>query len=133
VTKTILIVEDEILVAVDIERILVDAGYEIFGIAADRETALQQRGEADIAFVDINLRDGLTGPAIACDLADRHGTKIIYLTANPAQIDRVAATAIGYIVKPFSDSAIRAAADLAANGRNANDPVHAEITLFAAV
>lgn len=132
-TKTILIVEDEILVAMDIERILVDAGYEVSAIAADHETALQQGGAADIAFVDINLRDGLTGPTIACDLADRHGTKVFYLTANPAQIDPVAATAIGYILKPFSDSAIRAAADLAANGRDASDPVHAEITLFAAV
>lgn len=133
VAKAILIVEDEILVALDIERILMDAGYYVTAIAADRETALRHGQTADIAFIDINLRDGQTGPTIACELVDRHGTKVVYLTANPAQIDPVANTAIGYILKPFSDSAIRAAAELAAVGRQANDPVHPEITLFATV
>ena len=33
-TKTALIVEDEIFVALDLERILVDAGYDVAGIAA---------------------------------------------------------------------------------------------------
>lgn len=128
-TKTILIVEDEILVAMDIERILADAGFNVTAIAADRETALGHGEIADIAFVDINLRDGQTGSAIACDLAKR-GTKVFYVTANPAQIDPVANTAIGYIRKPFSDSAIRAAVELAAATVSANGPRHPEITLF---
>ena len=38
--KTILIVEDEIFVAMDIERILADAGFHVAAIAADREGAL---------------------------------------------------------------------------------------------
>lgn len=123
--KTILIVEDEIFVAMDIERILEDAGFRVAAIAPDRETALSA-GAADIAFVDVNLRDGKTGPAIAVDLA-LHGTKVFYVTANPAQIDPVASSAIGYIRKPFTESAIRAAALLAAD-----QPIedHAEIKLF---
>lgn len=129
--KSILIVEDEILVAMDIERILIDAGFNVTGIAADRETALRYGNSADVAFVDVNLRDGRTGPSIACDLAKR-GTKVFYVTANPAQIDPVAGTAIGYIRKPFSEKAIIAAAELAlANGlRGASG--HSEITLFSA-
>jgi hypothetical protein len=37
-TKTAMIVEDEIFVALDLERILIDAGYHVVAIAADRET-----------------------------------------------------------------------------------------------
>jgi len=130
VPKTILIVEDEIFVAMDIERILADAGYTVKAIAPDRETALEHADAVDIAFVDINLRDGQTGPSIACDLASRNGTKVFYVTANPAQIDPVAATALGYIRKPFSESAIRAAAHLAAQPTPPRDADHAEIRLF---
>ncbi len=130
-TKTILIVEDEILVALDIERILLDAGFEVSAIAADREAALRLGKTADIAFVDINLRDGQTGPSIACDLAERYGTKVFYVTANPAQIVPVANCAVGYIQKPFSDGAIRAAAQLAEADGVVDGPTHPEITLFA--
>lgn len=127
--KTILIVEDEIFVAMDIERILADAGYTVSGIAADRQSALAHEARPDIAFVDINLRDGRTGTEIACELAQRNGTKVFYVTANPAQIQPVAETAIGYIRKPFTPSAIITAAELAANdgGSSCN---HCEITLF---
>jgi DNA-binding response OmpR family regulator len=130
VPKTILIVEDEIFVAMDIERILADAGYTVKAIAPDRETALEHADAVDIAFVDINLRDGQTGPSIACDLARRNGTKVIYVTANPAQIDPVATTALGYIRKPFSESAIRAAAELCANDDRPVSIDHAEVRLF---
>lgn len=129
-SKTILIVEDEIFVAMDIERILADAGYTVTAIAADRASALDDSVKADIAFVDINLRDGQTGPSIACDLAARNGTRVIYVTANPAQIDPVANTAVGFIRKPFTASAIRAAAALAEGRTAANDPGHSEIKLF---
>lgn len=128
--KTILIVEDEIFVAMDIERILADAGYTVIAIAADRASALDDSVKADIAFVDINLRDGQTGPSIACDLAARNGTRVIYVTANPAQIDPVADMAVGYIRKPFTAAAIRAAAALAEGKVTSSDRGHAEIRLF---
>ena len=113
----------------DIERILADAGYTVMAIAADRQSALEGTNHPDLAFVDINLRDGKTGPSIACELAER-GTKVVYVTANPAQIDPIAGTAIGYIRKPFSDSAIRAAAALATADGRPNESVNPEITLF---
>jgi CheY-like chemotaxis protein len=111
--KSILIVEDEILVAMDIERILVDAGYNVVAIAADRNEAVAAAPQAAMAFVDLNLRDGLTGPTVARCLADQYGIRVIYVTANPAQIDETAATAVGYIRKPFSEPAILAAANVA--------------------
>jgi len=107
---SILIVEDEILVAMDLERILEDAGYRVAAIAADQKEAMSAGAEVDLAFVDINLRDGATGPEIARDLAKRFGVHVVYVTANPAQIGEPAANSIGCIRKPFSESAILAAA-----------------------
>ncbi len=126
---TILIVEDEIFVAMDIERILGEAGYRVIAIAADQQEAITHGEDARIAFVDINLRDGPTGPAIACALAGK-GTRVIYVTANPQQIEPRAETAIGYIRKPFSDTAILSAAEIAAAGTPLATPAEGVI-LFA--
>ena len=116
--KTALIVEDEIFVALDIERILTDAGYEVAAIAADCESALAAAPRASFAFVDVNLRDGMTGPTIAQTIARDHGVKVVFVTANPSQIGGCP-DALGYVRKPFSDQAILAAAALAANGDEA--------------
>jgi len=129
-TPSVLIVEDEIFVATDIARILEDAGYRVAAIAADREEALEAGPEAEIALVDINLRDGLTGPQIALELSRKYGTKIFYVTANPKQIAPKADTAIGFIRKPFSDDAILAAIHHACG--EAERSSSAEITLFTA-
>lgn len=120
-TKTALIVEDEIFVALDLERILQDAGYRVAAIAADRESALEAAPDCGFAFVDVNLRDGPTGPDIARRIAEEHGIKVVFVTANPSQIG-AAEGALGYIRKPFSEAAILAAAELACgSGTPAND------------
>lgn len=108
-TKTALIVEDEIFVALDLERILTEAGYRVAAIAADREGALAAANQCEFAFVDVNLRDGASGPAIARAIAREHGVKVVFVTANPAQIGDDA-PALGFVRKPFSERAIRAAA-----------------------
>lgn len=107
-----LIVEDEIFVALDLERILSDAGYRVVAIAADLDSALKVAGQCEIAFVDVNLRDGASGPTIARAMARDHGVKVVFVTANPAQID--GAPSVGFVRKPFSERAIRAAARVAA-------------------
>jgi CheY-like chemotaxis protein len=112
---TALIVEDEIFVALDLERILTDAGYQVTAIAADRQAALEAGAGCEFAFVDINLRDGPTGPDIAATLAREHGVKVVFVTANPGQIS-MPTDALGYIRKPFSERAILAAAAIAAGG-----------------
>lgn len=113
--KTALIVEDEIFVALDLERILVDAGYSVCAIAPDAQAAIAAGAGCDFALVDVNLRDGCTGPEIARRLASEHGVKVVFVTANPAQIGHPAA-GLGYVRKPFCDGAILAAARLAEHG-----------------
>jgi CheY-like chemotaxis protein len=117
-TKTALIIEDEIFVALDLERILVDGGYQVAAIAADSDQALAAAPGCSFAFVDINLRDGATGPQIAERIARDYGVKVVFVTANPAQIG-VPTDALGYVRKPFNDRSILAAAALATGNAEA--------------
>jgi CheY-like chemotaxis protein len=126
-TKTALIIEDEIFVALDLERILMDAGYQVAGIAADSDQALAAAPGCSFAFVDINLRDGPTGPQIAERIARDHGVKVVFVTANPSQI-ATPCDALGYVRKPFSDRAILAAAALASGVQEvANDTADQDV------
>jgi len=123
--KTALIVEDEIFVALDLERILTDAGYKVAAIAADSDGAIAAAADCHFALIDVNLRDGPTGPGLATKLTRDYGLKVVFVTANPAQIGQTDG-ALGYIRKPFSEAAILAAAAMASSAAPhdaANDDV----------
>lgn len=115
-SKKVLIVEDEIFVALEIEQIVEDAGFAVSAIAADRESALIAANDCDIALVDLNLRDGPTGPGIGLELAAQYGVQVIYVTANPAQIGAAAQAALGVITKPFRAHSIAETLRLVASG-----------------
>jgi len=127
-TKTALIVEDEIFVALDLERILIDAGYTVAAIAADSVSAIEAAPGCGFAFVDVNLRDGATGPSIAQRMAQDYGVKVVFVTANPAQIDCDGDCALGYIRKPFSEAAILAAAAFATG--DGESPANDDIVMY---
>lgn len=122
----ILIVEDEILVALQLEDMLSDAGHSVVGIVPDRASLDGLPHPPQVALVDLNLRDGLTGPGIALSLSQFFGTKIIYVSANPGQIGQPAPTAIGVIQKPFSQTAILSAIACAL-GRMGEEDLPAEV------
>lgn len=126
----VLIVEDEILVALQLEDILCDAGYRVVGIVPDHASLHDLPDAPQVALVDLNLRDGPTGPSIARSLSEIFGTKIVYVTANPAQIGEPAPTAIGVIQKPFSQAAILAAIGCAM-GQLAREEMPREVELIA--
>jgi DNA-binding response OmpR family regulator len=123
----VLIVEDEFLVALELEDIVTEAGHDVVGIIPDCAAAYAIEQGPQVALVDLNLRDGPSGPAIANLLAERYGTTIIYVTANPAQIGRPAPTAIGVVQKPFSHHAILAAIAMAVNGSTAGVPSEVDL------
>jgi CheY-like chemotaxis protein len=111
--KRVLIVEDEIFVALEVEHVVRSLGLEVSAIAPDRESALQAANDSDIALVDLNLRDGATGTSIGALLAHQHGVRVIYVTANPGQIETAGGT-LGVISKPFASNTIRDALNWAA-------------------
>lgn len=121
-SKRFLIVEDEIFVALDMEHILTSLGCEVVGIAADQETALSLGAAADAALVDVNLRDGQTGPEIGRRLAHDYGVRVVFVTANPAQLGNGIEGALGVVSKPISDHSLIATVNyLAVNAKPPSD------------
>lgn len=105
----ILIVEDEALVALEIEAIIEDLGLSAVGIAPDRRTALHlARENPDIALVDLHLRDGLTGPDLGRELAEQ-GVSVVFVTANPRLVAKGVPGAYGVIEKPTEETLIAGA------------------------
>jgi DNA-binding response OmpR family regulator len=109
----ILIVEDEMLVALELECILADLGHEAVGIVPDLETAHSFfDAPIDLALVDLNLRDGLTGPQIGETLG-ANGVTVMFITANPRLLGDGIAGTIGVITKPTDERTVKAAVDFA--------------------
>ncbi len=103
----VLVVEDEALLAMQIEQLLLEAGHEPVGHALEASEALEIARDArpDLALVDIHLRDGLTGPEIMRALTRDHGAAGLFLTANRRLVPADFAGAVGVIAKPFSEHA----------------------------
>ena len=133
VNANILIVEDEMLVALEVEAILSDLGHRVVGIAPDVESAMAlSHAPIDLALVDLNLRDGLTGPEIGRRLCEQHGVAVLFVTANPRILGDGIAGAIGVLTKPADEASVRAAVDYAlrvrAGDKRATPP--SALTLF---
>lgn len=106
-SQRILIVEDEVLIALDLAAALEDMGHEVVATTGDSRDALAwARDGIDIALVDLNLRDGPTGPALGEALARDWGATVIYLTANPRQVSACGPGPVGVLSKPYTDLAL---------------------------
>lgn len=122
----ILIVEDEIFVAIEIEHVVEQLGHVAIGIAPDKGAALRHAGKFDVALVDLNLRDGPTGVEIGQTLARDHGATVLFMTANPAQLGDGISDTLGVIAKPVADSELRQAISFAVarhHGQDADAPM----------
>ena len=108
-TRRILVVEDEIFVATEIEHVIGEMGFDAVGIAADERSALALADDIDVALVDLNLSDGPTGMRVGATLAQTHGVTVLFMTANPSQLGDGVAGTLGVLPKPVTDRDLRAA------------------------
>lgn len=98
---TILIIEDEFLIAAEMEAVIEDLGHKSGGIADTLETAMQKASaEVDVALVDVNLADGATGPLIGERLAAEFGMEVVFVTANPRKLGEGVSGTLGALEKP---------------------------------
>jgi len=111
----VMIVEDQALLAMELELVLGESGCDVVGCAMDQAGAfaIADREHPDLALIDVNLLDGMTGPGIAQGLVTRHGAAVVFLTANPEQIPEGFAGALGAVSKPFDEDTIRAVVNFA--------------------
>src|SRR5438876_785283 len=115
----IMIVEDEVIVAKDIQRILKKLGYEAFEPFSNGKKALEavEKLHPDLLLLDINLKGSeLDGIQVADQIHRNYRLPFIYLTAfsDKATLERAKQTEpYGYIIKPFEENDIRTAIEIA--------------------
>ena len=100
----VLIVEDEALLAMDLEAMVEDTGHSVVAEASSLPdiVGLNDRLDPAIAFVDVQLAKGTSGLDAARLIGERWpGTIIVFVTANPLKIPAEFAGAHGVIAKPF--------------------------------
>lgn len=82
----VMIVEDENIIALELERIVQEAGHQTVGPVSTVEQALAYAPKSDVALVDLNLSDGLSGAQLARRLIDRFGVDVIFVTGSPESV-----------------------------------------------
>lgn len=118
-SKSVLIVEDDFLIALNAELALKDAGYEPIGPVRDEakaiEVALSEK--PDIVLLDLHLANGGSGQRVAEKVAQATSTAIIFMSGNLTPDMRKALAVFepaGMVGKPYSDAQLLRAVQEAA-------------------
>lgn len=110
-TSRILIIEDEMIIALDLENLVSELGHTVVGIAATREEAVRLAKETgpDLVLADIQLADGSSGVDAASDILNTMNIPVIFITAFPECLltgERLEPTYL--IAKPFLRDTVKA-------------------------
>jgi chemotaxis response regulator CheB len=114
----ILIVEDESVVATNLQYSLREMGYDAIDWVPTGEAAIEiaERDAPDLILMDIRLAGPLTGVETARRIWERLQIPVVYCTAH-ADVETLKAVqtteSYGYVVKPYHSTAVRAAVELA--------------------
>lgn len=114
----ILVVEDEILVALDIKNSLIKFGFDVIGITVNYDETISfiQKFTPDIILMDIHLENSKDGICIVEDMQKIKNIPIIYLTAyyDEKTVNRAIQTnPISYLLKPFNREELKSTIMLA--------------------
>lgn len=118
VNARVLVVEDESIVAKDIEVTLKSLGYIVVGTANKGEDAIKKSVELspNVVLMDIRLSNGMDGIQVAQEIKKKMDVPIIYLTAysDAPTLERAKITEpFGYIMKPFAEKDLNTAIEIA--------------------
>jgi DNA-binding NarL/FixJ family response regulator len=116
--RTVLIVEDEPLVAEDIALALEKNDFIVSAIAYNKEDALEalRSNLPDMAILDINLNGAMQGIEIAATISNQYHIPFIFLTSYSDKrtlTDAKFTEPAGYIVKPFTEAGLYSTLEVA--------------------
>ena len=108
----VLIIEDEPIIAMDIESIVRDLGHDVTGVAVTRDEAvsLAMEDRPGLVLADIQLADDSSGIDAVKDILAKFNVPVIFITAFPERLltgERPEPTFL--ITKPFQRSTVKAA------------------------
>lgn len=127
---SILLVEDEGIVAQDLQETLVHLGYRVVGVASEGVQAICMAEELqpNLIVMDVGLQGELDGIQAARMIIERLHAPVIFLTGHRdiETLQRaVRAGPLGYILKPFQEVELRSAIEVAIHKHRA-DVAHRE-------
>ncbi|MEI6842810.1 MAG: response regulator [Methanomicrobiales archaeon] len=139
--ESVLIVEDDFIVAKVIEKNLVELGYAVAGLVATGEEAIAKAGSErpDLVLMDIQLQGEMDGIAASEKIHTAFHIPVIFLTAlsDPQTFDRALVTApYGYIIKPFNQNTLSATILVALNKKRADESLresNRKLTLLSSI
>jgi two-component system cell cycle sensor histidine kinase/response regulator CckA len=114
----ILVVEDEAMIALDIQTQLIQQGYNVAGICVTGADAVSRAAElkVDLVLTDVLLAGRTDGIEAARRIRKLHNIPVIFLTAHAdvATIERAKhAEPYGYLIKPFDPRTLNATIEIA--------------------
>ena len=112
-TRTrVLIIEDEPLIALDLETIVRDMGHEVTGVAVTRDeaVALAMEERPGLVLADIQLADDSSGIDAVKDILSGFSVPVIFITAFPERLLTGEGPGPTFLItKPFQRSTVKAA------------------------
>ncbi len=132
----ILIVEDENIVAKDIQNTLSRLGYEVPATASSAGMAFEKLEEVkpDLVFLDIRLKGDVDGIQIAERIKTEYDIPVIFLTSytDKNTLDRAKVTEpYGYLVKPFNEPDLQSTIEMALYKFQKDHATRADKNLYA--
>jgi signal transduction histidine kinase len=117
-TTSIFIVEDEVVIAMEIESVLQQLGYQVAGSAMSGEEAIVRTAETrpDLILMDIRLKGEMDGITAADRIYRLYKIPVIFLTAHSDKKTLEKAIAVhpfGYLIKPFRKNELYTAIEIA--------------------
>ncbi len=119
----ILIVEDEFIIALDLQMRLENLGYYVSGIALNGKEAIKQIGvkTPDLILMDLQLNGEMKGIDVAQQIYDHYNIPVIYITGShdDSILDKAKQTyPIGFVNKPFYETEIQNLIETVLNGED---------------
>lgn len=132
---SILVVEDEAIIAREIATRLKGLGYTVAGVCKSGEEAIVETGAKlpSLVLMDIELKGDMDGIEAAGEIHLQFDVPVVYVTSytDAETLRRVKATdPFGYIVKPISDNALPAAIEMALSKHRQHQELKANLALL---
>ena len=115
----VLIIEDEPIIAMDIEELVQTCGHNVVGVATSEEQAVEiaRRTKPGLILADINLGIGGDGQSAVARIMTSHYAPVIFVTAYPERLLTGDAVEPAYVItKPFEPMTLAVATYQAVTG-----------------